>query len=185
VATDAAAHGGFELAGRRVQLRDFCASDEDDFLAWAAFEEMYTYMPFRIESPEAAKMEFRRLLGHPSRQAVPRRHWFLATLSPEGAFVGVTGFDHLSDGRVEFGWYLSPPYWRRGYATAATELILRFAFEELAVSEVTATCDPDNAASRRVLEKNGLRVVGEETRDTWRGTRPRLRLSLSRPASAW
>ena len=172
--------GPFELAGDVVSLRDFEPEDEDDFVAWSGFEEMYTYMHWRLDDPEAARKEFHRLLEHPSKAVSPRRFWYLAMLNAAGSFVGICGIDHPADARVEFGWFLSPPWWGRGYATAATALITRFAFEELGAAVVMATCDPENLGSRRVLEKNGLTVVAEEEVETWRGPRPRLRLALER-----
>ncbi|MET0606665.1 MAG: GNAT family N-acetyltransferase, partial [Beijerinckiaceae bacterium] len=54
-------------------------------------------------------------------------------------------------------------YWKngRGYATEALRLILPVA-RELGLPFVTITCDSDNYASRRVIEKNGGVLVGEQ-----------------------
>jgi [ribosomal protein S5]-alanine N-acetyltransferase len=50
--------------------------------------------------------------------------------------------------------------------------IVRFAFEELGAHRVYAECDPENAASARVLEKAGLRREGIfRQRDLKRGER--------------
>ncbi len=46
--------------------------------------------------------------------------------------------------------------WGKGYATEATKRLLKFAFEETPLEELVATIDPQNTASRRVLEKCGL-----------------------------
>ena len=170
----------FTLRGVLVVLRDFQAGDEEDFVSWASFDQMYTYRHWRLAGPAEARQFFLGLLQHPSRLAVPRRHWYLAVLNAEECFVGISGIDLSADGIVEFGWYVSPPAWGKGYATAATELILAFAFTTLEAREVYATCDPENAASRRVMEKNDMSLAGEEeSRDTWRGPRPRLRLALT------
>lgn len=66
-----------------------------------------------------------------------------------------------------------------GYATSATSMLLEFGFRSVGVPAITATSDADNAASRRVLEKCGLRYVADETVDTWRGVRPRLRFQVA------
>jgi RimJ/RimL family protein N-acetyltransferase len=58
-------------------------------------------------------------------------------------------------------------------------LFLEFGFEHLGLLAIEATCDPANLASRRVLEKSGLSVLGEETVDTWQGERPRLRYVIA------
>ena len=40
--------------------------------------------------------------------------------------------------------------------TAAVRAVVRYAFEDLDLHRVEAACQPDNMASRRVLEKNGF-----------------------------
>jgi len=172
-------NGGFELRDDLIVLREFEPSDRDAFIEWAADQAMYTHMAWRLDGPEEAAAEFDRLLRHPERTNPTRRHWYLALTTSGGGFCGAAGFDHLRDGRGEFGWYLSSPHWRRGYATAATSLLLAFGFRVVGVQSITATCDPEHAASRRVLEKSGLEYVGDETIETWRGTRPRLRFQIS------
>jgi ribosomal-protein-alanine N-acetyltransferase len=170
---------GFELRHDLVVLRDFVPGDRSAFVEWTADESMYTYMAWRPDGPEAAVAEFERLLSHPERTNPTRRHWYLAVATSTGEFCGTTGFDHRLDGLGEFGWYLSSRYWGRGYATSATSMLLEFGFRSVGVPAITATCDPDNAASRRVLEKCGLRYVADETVDTWRGVRPRLRFQVA------
>jgi ribosomal-protein-alanine N-acetyltransferase len=172
--------GGFELRDELVVLRDFDPADRAAFIEWAGDEAMYTYMAWRLDGTEAAAAEFERLLRHPERNNPGRRHWYLAlTAAVDGRFCGTAGLDHRGDGLGEFGWYLSSPHWGRGYATAATSLLLPFAFDVIRVSAMVATCDPDNAASRRVIEKSGLHHVGDEMIETWRGPRRRLRFEVS------
>ena len=57
---------------------------------------------------------------------------------------------------AEIDYMVLPDYWNRGYATAiATELVNR-ARKIPGVTRVTALTDPANAASLRVLLKNGF-----------------------------
>jgi [ribosomal protein S5]-alanine N-acetyltransferase len=169
---------GFELRNDRLVLRDFEPGDRSAFVEWAAHESMYTYMAWRLNGRAAAEAEFQRLLSHPEYKNPARRRWYLAVLTSAGEFCGTTGFEHRVDGLGELGWYLSSRHWGRGYATAATSLLLDFGFRSVGVPVITATCDPDNAASRRVLEKSRFRHVADETVDTWRGVRPRLRFQI-------
>ena len=71
----------------------------------------------------------------------------------------VTG-DDIPDGEIEVGYMLKKSVWGRGYATEACRRMLQFAFEETALPEVVAITHPDNAASRRVLEKSGMLFEG-------------------------
>ncbi len=85
----------------------------------------------------------------------------------------------MPDGDVEIGYFLKRTAWRQGYATEACKRLIRMAFEESPLTEVVATFDIGNVASRNVLEKAGfinrgtMWCYGEEgpnyriTRDEW------------------
>jgi RimJ/RimL family protein N-acetyltransferase len=62
---------------------------------------------------------------------------------------------------VEVGYGLRKPSWGRGYATELARALVRRAFRELGAVSVVACVTLDNVASVRVLEKAGLRRVGE------------------------
>ncbi|MDA0353064.1 MAG: GNAT family N-acetyltransferase [Chloroflexi bacterium] len=62
---------------------------------------------------------------------------------------------------AEVGFALHSDYRGRGYATETASALVDTAFRELAVDEVQAQVAPDNAASRAVLARIGLREVGD------------------------
>ncbi len=76
--------------------------------------------------------------------------------------VGVAGLHNIDqeNGHAEIGYFLSPEYWGRGYATEAVSLISQYAFEWLNLRKVYARVYAPNEASRRVLEKNGFQLAG-------------------------
>ena len=57
----------------------------------------------------------------------------------------------------EIGWAFAQAHWGRGYATEAARALMVRAFETLDAHRVVATCQPQNPASWRVMEKLGLR----------------------------
>jgi len=59
---------------------------------------------------------------------------------------------------VEIGYHFAPSAWGRGYATELAMLCLEVARQQLRLEMLTAFAHPDNAASRRVLEKAGFAV---------------------------
>ena len=92
-----------------------------------------------------------------------REHGFgmwLATATDEAAPVGLVGLvkrDELDD--VDIGYALLERAWGRGYAQEAASAVLQHARKRLGLARIVAIANPDNAASRRVLEKIGLRFV--------------------------
>jgi ribosomal-protein-alanine N-acetyltransferase len=58
------------------------------------------------------------------------------------------------------GYVLARRRWERGLATEAAAAMLRLGLEALGLHKITATCDPENTASARVLVKVGMRREG-------------------------
>ncbi|BDH47570.1 GNAT family acetyltransferase [Salmonella enterica subsp. enterica serovar Choleraesuis] len=65
------------------------------------------------------------------------------------------------EGKIHYnlGYRLAPEAWGKGYASEFTQRVLWFGFTALRLSRVTTVVRPAHAASRRVLEKNGLRCT--------------------------
>jgi [ribosomal protein S5]-alanine N-acetyltransferase len=61
---------------------------------------------------------------------------------------------------VEAAYVIRRDRWGRGYATEALHEVLKLAREQLGLSRVVALAYPDNHASRRVMEKAGMRPDG-------------------------
>jgi RimJ/RimL family protein N-acetyltransferase len=61
----------------------------------------------------------------------------------------------------ELGYGLRKPSWGRGYATELAQALVRRAFTEFGALSLVASVTVGNLASVRVLEKAGLRRVGE------------------------
>jgi RimJ/RimL family protein N-acetyltransferase len=57
----------------------------------------------------------------------------------------------------EIGWVVSRGSQGQGYATEAARALLEYAFSTLRRHRVIATCQPENPASWRVMEKLGMR----------------------------
>ena len=84
----------------------------------------------------------------------------------DGARVGDLCFKGFgANGAVEIGYGILEGFQGRGYATEAVDAAVRWALEQAGVKRVEAETEPDNRASRRVLEKCGFLptgTVGEE-----------------------
>ena len=82
---------------------------------------------------------------------------------------------HYPDAEIEIGFFLVPEVWGKGYATEIARTLVNFAFECSPLSEVVATHDARNEASRNVLLKSGFRDLG--TRFVYGGDGPFLKIT--------
>ncbi|MFK8057983.1 MAG: GNAT family N-acetyltransferase [Saprospiraceae bacterium] len=79
-------------------------------------------------------------------------------------FIGWTGLKYetgLRDGfnYYDLGYRLRKKYWGQGIATETSLESLKYGFETLKLKEIGAAADVNHAASNRVLQKVGLRLV--------------------------
>jgi nitronate monooxygenase len=79
------------------------------------------------------------------------------TLIGMGGFMGAPS----PDGTVEIGYSIAPDFRGRGLATAAARQLILRAFASSRVRAVDAHTRPERNASTRVLEKVGMRLLGE------------------------
>jgi RimJ/RimL family protein N-acetyltransferase len=80
-----------------------------------------------------------------------------------GLLVGEVGLQLLEHRGpdIEIGWSIRPERWRRGYAYEAARAWLDAAFGELGLGEVVAVVRTENAPSRALAERLGLRHAGK------------------------
>jgi [ribosomal protein S5]-alanine N-acetyltransferase len=57
---------------------------------------------------------------------------------------------------LEIGYHVNRERWNQGFATEAARAVMDYAFQQFDVDRVISMIRPENAASRRVAEKNGL-----------------------------
>lgn len=86
------------------------------------------------------------------------------------------------DGRQvhEVGYLFQKAYWHQGYAAEAAIACRDWALETLGVDEVFSIIRENNAASRRVAERNGMTVKGAFTKHYHGVDMPHLVYSVSR-----
>lgn len=56
----------------------------------------------------------------------------------------------------QIGYWMAVDHAGKGYMTQAVGRVSRYAFDQLGLNRLQASCLPDNTPSRRVLEKNGF-----------------------------
>lgn len=77
-------------------------------------------------------------------------------------FIGWCGLDHRDQTKdaPDLFYLLKASYWGKGLATEAARAVLGYAFGELDLDSIHGGAVPGNMASKRVLEKLGMRYLG-------------------------
>lgn len=94
---------------------------------------------------------------------------FGVVLKETGKLIGDCGLvwqEVESREELEVGYHFHRDHWGHGYAPEAAKACIEFAFNRVGVDHVISLIRPENLASRRVAEKNGLSAVRQVM---WRG----------------
>ena len=116
--------------------------------------------------------------GAASRWETGEEYSWVITVKPDDRAAGSVAC-RVRGHAVDLGYVLSREYWGRGYATEAAKAVFEWAARLEGVQRIWATCDVDNVASVRVLEKIGMSREGVLRR--W-AIRPNLAPGVPRDA---
>jgi len=150
------------LETQRLLLRRFSMADADNLVSLDADPDVMRFVNGGIPTSrdEIEHEVLPAFLGYYERY---EGHGFWAVIEKAtGEFAGWFHFrpgKAAAPGEVELGYRLREPAWGRGYATEGSRALIRVGFTEFGVRRVTAEAMAVNTASRRVMEKAGLRLV--------------------------
>jgi [ribosomal protein S5]-alanine N-acetyltransferase len=117
-------------------------------------------MLFPLFTRERADRFVARLQQPPAAGEPAQVVWAVAERGSD-ALVGLCGLVLQPEQEEGELWYLlDPAAWGRGLAAEAAHALVEYAFRQLALHRVWASCLPENPASGRVLEKLGFRREG-------------------------
>ena len=84
---------------------------------------------------------------------------YVITLKNSDSAIGMISM-HPEGFKVSIGYVLARPYWSKGYTTEAALAVTNWLLKQPDIYRVFATCDVENPASARVMEKVGMQCEG-------------------------
>jgi ribosomal-protein-alanine N-acetyltransferase len=157
------------LVLRRPRLSDAAAIHE-----YGRDPEVTRFMDWRTHTTVADALAF--LEEAARRCQAGLEYCWVITLKPDDRPIGAVGC-RVRGHAADVGYVLRRDHWGRGYATEAAGAVFEWAADLEGVHRVWATCDVENTASARVLEKIGMSREGILRR--W-AIRPNLSPTLPR-----
>lgn len=142
---------------QRLRLRRPRLSDASAIFEYAGDPEVARYAVWPVSSNVESVIEL--LHGRESAWNVGAEFYWVITLPSKDEAIGAIACS-VSGHAAEFGFLLNRLFWSKGYATEASRAIVQWIFSVPAVWRLSATCDVENVASARVLEKAGLTREG-------------------------
>ena len=147
------------LATPRLRLRPFRLEDVDGMHECYGDAEAMRFWnrPAHRRRNETERVVRRNMAFTPARRLV----WAVAEAGSDRC-LGMVNYHNadLKQRHAEIGYMLAPAWWARGYAAEAVGALLGHCFGVARFHRVQAVIDPENAASRRLVERFGFRLEG-------------------------
>ena len=142
----------------RVYIRDVRSSDKREVVALANAGAEF-HQPWI--SPPLTPHMFKSYLRRCHRDD---HEGFVVCLVRTEEIVGVININNIVRGSflsASLGYYSSATHQGVGYMTEALQLVLQFAFDELGLHRIEANIQPNNHASRNLVQRCGFTLEGE------------------------
>lgn len=143
---------------QRLYLREWLLADAENFFQLNNDPEVIRFTgdpPF--ESVEATQ-EFIKNYDAFEKEGMGR---WVCILKETGENIGWCGLRIKPEGFVDLGYRFHRKHWNKGFASEAGKACLEFGFNQLGLEKIVAHAMIENKASSRVMQKLGMRFVGE------------------------
>ncbi len=152
--------------GKNIRLRAIEPSDAVSFYAWDQDSDMGRYLD-RVWQPVSLELQ-KRWTERASAQE-PGDEFFFVIENQAGETVGSISTHHCDrrTGVFSYGVAVQVDFQRRGYASEAIRMVLRYFFEELRYQKVNVEIHSDNPASAHLHELLGFQLEGRVRRSVY------------------
>ncbi len=147
----------------RLILREFVADDQDALALVLSDPETMRFYPAPLDKAAVEEWIARNRLRY-----IKDGHGLWAmVLRLTDEVIGDCGLtvqtvDNADE--IEIGYHVRRDLWGQGFATEAARACREYGFAKLPVERLISIIRPENLPSRRVAEKNGMKISKEVTR---------------------
>lgn len=143
------------LTTDRLILRKIEESDLEELYQMRTDPDVMRYINKEPQTREIVAGVIKQM--HANWQNNDSINWAV-TLKDDPRLIGSFGFwrTEKENHRAEIGYMLAKTHWRKGYLNEAMQAGLDYAFREMKLHSIEANINPDNDASRKLLQKFGF-----------------------------
>ncbi|MEG4580855.1 GNAT family N-acetyltransferase [Microcoleus sp. MON1_C5] len=144
-----------EIETARLYLRQFTPDDLDELYRIYSDSEVMKYLSEGVRNREETAADLFQIIADWEKHAFGL--WAVVN-KQNNQLIGDGGLRFLSKTpEVEVGYVLAKAYWGKGLASEVAAASIKYGFEVLNLEKIIAVADAENIASRRVMEKRGMK----------------------------
>lgn len=149
-----------KIETERLLIKPYSEDNLEECFNLMQNEELFKYIDMDVMSREEYEGLFKWLIDcYETDFDKAIKYSFNITLKDSGTHIGWCGiggvdFDH---NQKEIFYLIGREYWGKGYAKEASAAMLDYGFNVMEINEIVGLCNPENIASKKVLENIGLK----------------------------
>ena len=153
----------FPILTPRLALRPFTDQDLAALHAMHGREDVTRYLDWEPFTLDKTRALLRRIMPMTRFDATHDELRVAAVLRSSGQLIADLALWRPGPARseAEIGFIVHPDVHGQGYGTEGMRELMRIGFEEGGLERIFGTCDARNIASRRLMERLGLRVESD------------------------
>ncbi len=142
------------LTSQRLYYRKYTTADEHLYVQMSTDDELMKFITGKALTQEEAKERFKKILAINEDETESAAHAVFMKDTDE--YVGFSKFVFTKKGQVEIGYLVMERFWGQKIGTEISKRMVSLSDEVKGVKELIGIIDPENQASKRILEKCGF-----------------------------
>lgn len=150
------------FTSERLGFRNWDDSDLEEFSKINLDSQVMEFFPTRLTEEETSQFIFSCQMRFQDKGYC----YFAVEIIENEEFIGFIGitdqvFESEFTPAIDIGWRLKTSAWDKGYATEGAKRCLEFAFNDMNLKSIIATCPKINRKSEKVMKKIGMKFIKE------------------------
>jgi ribosomal-protein-alanine N-acetyltransferase len=149
-----------ELVTERMQLVALSLEHLNPMFRMRSDPDVMRYIPRTLAKTNADVEALIQMIHERFQQKLAINWAMIKTADKQMiGYIGLVNIDAEND-HAEIGYILLPEFQKNGFMHEAMQAVIDFSFEKLCVHRLSATVDPENTPSSKILEKCGFKLEG-------------------------
>ena len=142
------------MNSERLVFNHYTKVDFDDYFRLVSNADVMRMVTGRPDLESESRKRFEEILiGNIENSKTGR---FKVSLRSDGSFVGHSKLEMTKKNEAEIGYLLMPEFWGQGYGSEIAQAMVNLGKQDSNIHNLIAIIDPENTASKRILEKQGF-----------------------------
>lgn len=154
-----------EFESERLSFRQFNELDFADAISLSTNELVTKMITGKAATLEEAKLKFQKILRQNKLEATTG-YFCVHLKNVKPSFIGLGKIIPTENEVAEIGYSILPEFWGKGYGTEICLAMVNRAKLLQSFKILIALIDPENIASKKILEKCGFKF---KSKGTWNG----------------